>query len=648
MSTSRLSETLIHICDRSAAAVVARGRLSSSALNAALLRRLSASPGMNESMLSEPVFEAARVWEQATKSFGDLEGGLLHPKLVAALDGAQSERMPRDRHPYTHQVAAWQAARDGYSCLVTSGTGSGKTECFMVPMLDDLLRDQAKGRLAGVRAIVIYPLNALIESQRERLSAWTEALQDRITFALYNGLTPETKREIKRPPGSAELGDRRTIRNSPPAILITNVTMLEYLLLRAKDLPILERSQGLLRWIVLDEAHGYIGAQAAEMALLLRRVRTAFGVEPQQVRLMATSATISDGEAHETEAKLKRFVADLASVAEDRTKVVEGRETEPVLPPTGEDVPLDPGFLAQLSPQELWHRLAPHPRVRQLKLKMKAQGLRLSEIGKILGFGQEAANQAQNILDAAARAEDPASPDPSSPGRLLPWRAHLFHRAQGGVWVCVDPACPHRDSELASADSGWGFGAIWLSQRDHCACGAPVFEIVACTECGTPLLVAGREVGATQRLISHRASAADEFMVDEEPDPEQDDLPVARDTVWLRPARGIASDRHVNLETGVLYDNEPPKNAKCVSIDVIENAEERACCTNAAESRLQPQRYGAPFFMGNVLPGILERLAEPLPQAGLPMGGRRAISFTDSRQGVARLAANFSKMPNAR
>ena len=194
-----------------------------------------------------------------------------------------------------------KAASEGLSFLATSGTGSGKTECFMVPMLDDLLRDDRKGRLAGVRAIVVYPLNALIESQRERLAAWTEALNDRITFALYNGLTPETPREVKRVLSGAELGDRRTIRKTPPSILITNVTMLEYLLLRAKDQPILERSQGLLRWIVLDEAHGYIGAQAAEMALLLRRVRAAFGAEPEQVRLMATSATISDGGREERE-----------------------------------------------------------------------------------------------------------------------------------------------------------------------------------------------------------------------------------------------------------------------------------------------------------------------------------------------------------
>ncbi len=638
MTQSMLSETLAHICARSAAAVVARARLASPALNAALLRRLSARPGVEGSLLSEPVFEVASVWEQADQSLGDLAGGLLHPRLVDALEGAPSERITRDRHPYAHQLAAWKAARDGLSCLVTSGTGSGKTECFVVPILDDILRDEAKGQLAGVRAIVIYPLNALIESQRERLAAWTESLKDRITFALYNGLTPETPREIKRELGGAELGDRRTIRENPPSILITNVTMLEYLLLRAKDQPILERSQGLLRWIVLDEAHGYIGAQAAEMALLLRRVRAAFGVDPEQVRLMATSATISEGGKKETDHKLRGFVANLAGVGQDRVTVIEGREAEQKLPPAGADAPLDPTVLVPLSSQELWSRLACHPRVRRLRTAMKAQGLRLSEIGDLLFGNHESHEKIQDILDAAARAQDP-----DTGRRLLPWRAHLFHRAQGGIWACVDPACPRRDPELTAAGANWGFGAVWLAERDHCACGASAFEIVACTECGTPHLVAGRESGTLARLIPNRFSQGDEFMIDEEPDPEEENLPVARDTVWLRPARGMASDRHLSLADGTLYDNGAPKDIRAISIYVIERKEDCDCCANAARARLQPQRYGAPFFMGVVLPDVLERLAPPLAQPGLPMGGRRAITFSDSRQGVARLAAKLQQ-----
>ena len=106
--------------------------------------------------------------------------------------------------------------------------------------------------------------------------------------------------------------------------------MLEYLLLRAKDRSILENSKGLLRWIVLDEAHSYIGAQAAEMALLLRRVRAAFGVQPNQVRLMATSATIGEGQG--TQAKLRDFASNLAGVDERRVRVIQGREFETSLP----------------------------------------------------------------------------------------------------------------------------------------------------------------------------------------------------------------------------------------------------------------------------------------------------------------------------
>lgn len=638
MTQSMLSDTLTHICKRSAEAIVARGRLASPALNAALLRRLSAMPGSEESLLSEPVLEVARVWEQADKCFGELSGNLLHPRLVSALDAAQNERMPRERHPYTHQVAAWKAAREGLSCLVTSGTGSGKTECFMVPMLDDLLRDQAKGRLAGVRAIVIYPLNALIESQRERLAAWTEAQKDRVTFALYNGLTPETPRGNKRELSGAELGDRRTIRENPPSILITNVTMLEYLLLRARDKTILERSQGLLRWIVLDEAHGYIGAQAAEMALLLRRVRAAFGVAPEQTRLMVTSATISEGDRKETEAKLKRFVADLAAVGEDRVAVIEGREVESALPRAGADKLFDPAGLASMSPPELWRSLASHPRLHRLKTAMKERGLRLTEIRDILFASHEKQKQTQAVLDAAARAEDP-----ETGARLLPWRAHIFHRAQGGLWACIDPACAHRDPELSTPGANWEFGAVWLNERDHCACGAPVFEILACTECGVPHLVAGRESGAVERLIPCRGGQTDEFRIDEEPDPETDNLPLQRNVVWLRPARGTASDRHVSLEDGRLYDNGAPDGARAIPISVIERESERGCCANTSRARLQPQRYGSPFFVGTILPDVLERLCDPLGLPGLPLGGRRAITFSDSRQGVARLAAKLQQ-----
>ena len=640
MTASHLDETLSRLSVRAASSVIARGRLASSALNTVLLRRLSAEPGARDSLLADPVFEAARTWESADCSLDDLSGGLLHPDLVAALDGAEPERMPRDRSPWTHQLAAWEATRAGLSCLVSSGTGSGKTECFMVPMLDELLRDPTKGKLAGVRAILIYPLNALIESQRERLAAWTETLKSRISFALYNGLTPETPRgENRSKLAAAELGNRRAIRETPPAILVTNVTMLEYLLLRAQDRTILERSQGLLRWIVLDEAHSYIGAQAAEMALLLRRVRAAFGVEPEQVRLMATSATISEGE--RTEARLRRFVSDLAGLDESRVRVIEGRTVEPELPPAQEDTPLEPRGMDELDSAALWEVLAPHPRVHTIKQALSKQSVTLTEVAKIL-FGPAAVGgkaQAQSLLDAAARAICAETGI-----RLLPWRAHIFHRSQGGFWVCVDATCQHRDPELSASDSGWGFGAVWLKQRDICECGALVFELFACNECGTPYLLAGLEAGASTRLVPLRTIGMDDFAVDAEPDPEtEDEGPASSGTVILSPARNDSNDRFLNLDDGTVFDNAPPQDARSVRLGLEEDVSARTCCPGAAHARLAPQRYGPPFFMGATVPAFIESLAQPMDRAGRPMGGRRAITFSDSRQGTARLAAKLQQ-----
>jgi DEAD/DEAH box helicase domain-containing protein len=627
-----LTETLNHIYERSAAAVVARGRIAHPVLNAVLRRRLAAPVGEKDSLLTAPIYESARIWRRIDKTLGDLSGNLLAQRLVDALDQALAERMPRERKPYRHQLEAWQASADGLSCMVTSGTGSGKTECFMIPMLDSLLRDPAQGLLTGVRAIVIYPLNALIESQRERLDAWTHILEDRMRYALYNGLTPEKPSQIKSVLGRAELGDRKSIRERPPSILITNVTMLEYLLLRAKDQPILERSQGLLRWIVLDEAHSYVGGQAAEMALLLRRVRAAFAVQPEQVQVIATSATISDGGTKETDDKLKRFVADLAGTSEARVRVIHGQEEESDLPEPGDDSPLQQQLLHTGSGPELWECLASHPRIQRLRRELRKSSLQLSEISQILYDKPTHMEQAQAVLDAAAQAKDPAG------GRfLLPWRAHLFHRALGGIWVCVNALCHYRDPELAATGADWGFGEVWLAQRDQCKCGAPVFELHYCSECGTPHLIARRESGAKAHLRPLRDVQSDDYVIDQEPDPQDDDAGVISDKVRLRLLSQDSQNRYLCLKTGELFDNGAPEGVHTIALEVIENDHALTCCQEGARASLQHLRYGPPFFMGNVLPDVMELICPPMDEQGLPMGGRRALSFSDSRQGVARM-----------
>ena len=169
---------------------------------------------------------------------------------------------------------------------------------------------------------MLYPLNALIESQRERLSVWTQPFGGRVRYCLYNGDLPRADRESERRRTPEEVIDRERLRASPPPLLITNITMLEYMLVRAEDRPIIDTSQGKLKWIVLDEAHSLIGAAAAEIALLLRRVLLAFSVKPEEVRFVATSATIGSGE--NVRQQLQRFLADVAGIPDDRVHVIDG------------------------------------------------------------------------------------------------------------------------------------------------------------------------------------------------------------------------------------------------------------------------------------------------------------------------------------
>jgi ATP-dependent helicase YprA (DUF1998 family) len=340
MSQPYFAELLPLLAERAKHAAISRLGFANVPLHRFLAETFDRPFGEPGAFLADPTFEATFGWMKADRRMADLAGDLLSPSLVQAMDQPPKElvadyRFPRDQYPYRHQVEAWRilTQREPQSVVIASGTGSGKTECFMVPILDRLarLREEKQGRLVGVRALFLYPLNALINSQRERLRAWTHAFGGDIRFCLYNGNTPERPDPawVQRE-NPTEVRDRETLRSSPPPILVTNATMLEYMLVRNADAPILQQSQGKLAWVVLDEAHTYVGSQAAELALLIRRVLFAFGVTPEQVRFVATSATIGDphGEAGQ---KLKRFLADVAGIPLERAHLVAGERHIPDL-----------------------------------------------------------------------------------------------------------------------------------------------------------------------------------------------------------------------------------------------------------------------------------------------------------------------------
>ena len=232
--------------------------------NPGLRNYLSEKMENEEAFLHGPVFEQMFAWERdLTSSMQELaDSGLLSQGVVDALDSKDNGRyrFNREWYPFKHQHKAWSdlLAAQAQSRIITSGTGSGKTECFMIPVLEDLYREAqaAQSRLTGVRALFLYPLNALINSQRERLNAWTKHFKGDIRFCLFNGKTPEyleAKERQLQQANPQEVMSREGLRDDPAQILVTNGTMLEYMLIRQADAPIIQHSKGKLRWIVLDD-----------------------------------------------------------------------------------------------------------------------------------------------------------------------------------------------------------------------------------------------------------------------------------------------------------------------------------------------------------------------------------------------------------
>src|SRR5690606_26035359 len=189
----------------------------------------------------------------------------------------------------------------------------------MLPVLQDIHEHPRNSH--GVNAIFLYPLNALIASQQKRMHAWCEALGG-IKYALLTGQTPDHVTSLeKKNRALPQLISRRQIRDIPPQVLFTNPTMLEYMLVRNADVPIIDQSHGKLRWILLDEAHTLTGSKAAEMALLIRRVLSAFGVQAKDVRFAITSATVGDSDSR----KLQTFMSRLCGIEPHQIQVIQGK-----------------------------------------------------------------------------------------------------------------------------------------------------------------------------------------------------------------------------------------------------------------------------------------------------------------------------------
>ena len=240
------------------------------------------------------------------------QDGILHP-VMPGLIGYPTM--------YLHQQQVFEAVRGGHHVLVATGTGSGKTESFLYPIVDDLLRQRAQGITSGLAAILVYPMNALANDQLDRLRDMLGGTG--ITFGQWVGTTPDKESETiiecfrgssrqayleerKRRREEAAQEDRAVrplapleeccseedIRSRQPRILLTNYRQLEVLATRLPDVTLFAEAP--LKYLVFDEAHTYAGATGAEVGCLVRRLRALAGKTPDEIICIGTSATLSD------------------------------------------------------------------------------------------------------------------------------------------------------------------------------------------------------------------------------------------------------------------------------------------------------------------------------------------------------------------
>ncbi len=621
------------------------------AIAAALAGRIDASPLLTKG----PLLEATPPYRAGATLRALIEEGVLDTAF-ARLGGPE---LPLDRPLYLHQERALRKAAAGRNLVVATGTGSGKTESFLLPVLSALTTEHAAGSLGpGVRALLLYPMNALANDQLRRLRRLLSATPQ-LTFGRYTGDTPERAHQgaslfEELHPGEPrlpnELLSREEMRETPPHLLLTNYAMLEYLLLRPADLELFEgKHGGHWRFVVLDEAHVYDGAKAEEVGMLLRRLRERVNrqvpARTASFQAIATSATVGDHPSAAVEFAAKLFDAPFEWVPDDperqdlvgaaRVAVATGPYWGPL--GTAEYLRLaalaDPGAeLAALAPGVTGSAttvLALERTMAELRGALARGPRPFAELARST-FPDESPERAEAALAAlvavGARVRDGAGT------AVLSARYHLFARATEGAFTCLSPRGPH----------------VSLARHEVCAdCAAAVFEFGCCKRCGAVHLV-----GSVAR-----DSSGERFT----PRPVRPDQ-----RTWLLLDEG--DDGHAGDEDDETLEDASPATAadaallcgSCGALSATGPSARRCDCSHPAPRpvrRLSVTSAGTPagclacgargagmirqFESGNeasaaVLATALYQALPPAEDmADRPGGGRKLLTFSDSRQAAA-------------
>ena len=705
--------------------------------------------------------------------FADLALGAATLEVFSAVSNTEGDLAPLIHDPpYQHQAESTRLSlTEGRSLVVMTGTGSGKTECFLLPILGKLASEAESkrktfGETAAVRAMVLYPMNALVNDQLGRLRLlfadprisekfihWSgrPARFARYTSrTLYPGVRDPRKdqaklspirdyyvknlemaqdpdssghvaaedlvRQLKKRgkwpakpdlinwygkdrtrwqdrrtgeftrcvtfPEDPELITRHEVQEAPPDILVTNYSMLEYMLMRPLERPIFDRTRDWLEanpeerfLLVIDEAHLYRGAAGAEVALLIRRLRTRLGIPPERLQVICTSASMKDPDyAIEFAAQLSgKDMADFSKVQGDLL----------LRPGAGKGTPEDALSLATIDLDAFYESETDDARVAQVEEFLKYRGIDppwdlnrslyealgsfppmvnlinmtmeearpVASLGELLFDGvppNVGARATTNLIALASTARL----EPTQPG-LMPCRVHSFYRGLPGLWVCMDPEC----TELSAEQLGGPSGKVFGQPRDVCECGARVLELYTCRNCGTAY---GRaytneveepdflwsEPGGALRTLSGMFEELDPIdLLLETPvftdrvEPAEYDLLTGR----LNPSQLGERNRQVFLRAN--RENPPDSDGEPNAASGGEFRPCAVCGGSAAYGRSSVQDHqtkGDQPFQALIAKQIQVQPPGPVSTTRLaPLRGRKVLIFSDSRQMAARLAPNL-------